>query len=260
MEDYQAAKDLLQGKVILITGASDGIGKTAAMHYAAHGATVILLGRSVKKLEQVYDDIVNQGYPQPAIYPLDLCLANPDQYQELAKRVEKEFSRLDGLLHNAAHLGNLTTIEHYDIKQWYTVLQTNLNARFLLTKACLPLLRKTEQASIVFTTSSIGRTGKAYWGAYSISKFGNEALVQILAEELENTSIRVNCINPGPTRTRLRTRAYPAEDIRKLTPPEQIMPLYLYLMGDDSIAIHGQSLDAQKTASHSGKKEQLITA
>ncbi len=245
MQNYQAATDLLRDKIILVTGATAGIGRAAALHYAKHGATVILLGRSIKKLEQVYDEIIAAKYAEPAIYPLDLSFANPDQYHDLQNRIAKEFSQLDGLLHNAAQIGSLTPIQHYDIKQWYNVLQVNLNARFLLTRACLPLLGKAANASIIFTTSSIGRAGKAYWGAYGVSKFGNEALLQILADELEKTPIRVNCINPGPTRTNLRARAYPAEDPRTLPLPEHIMPIYLYLMGHDSLAVHGQSLDAQ---------------
>jgi len=245
MKSYQAPQTLLDNKIILVTGAGSGIGYEAAKSFAAHGATVILLGRSVKKLENIYDEIVELKYPKPAITPLNLTTASPDDYHDLAINIEKEFGRLDGLLHNAATLGNLTPIEHYDIKQWYTVLQTNLNARFLLTHATIPLLKKSEKASVIFTSSSTGRQGKAYWGAYAISTFGNEGLVQVLAEELENTNIRVNAINPGPTRTSMRAKAYPAENPDKVVLPTELMPHYLYLMGDESSEINGQSTDAQ---------------
>jgi len=245
MKSYQAHKTLLENKIILVTGAGSGIGYEASKTFAAHGATVILLGRTVKKLEKIYDEIVESNHPKPAIYPLNLATANPNDYHDLAVRIDNEFGRLDGLLHNAATLGNLTPIEHYDIKQWYTVLQTNLNSRFLLTHVTIPLLKKSKKASVIFTSSSIGRQGKAYWGAYCISTFGNEGLAQVLAEELENTNIRVNCINPGPTRTPMRAKAYPAESPDKVIPPSEVMPHYLYLMGDESSEVKGQSIDAQ---------------
>ncbi len=249
MQDYQPLPGLLKNKVILVTGSTSGIGRCAAKNFAEHGATVILLGRNVKALEEIYDEIVQLRLAQPAIYPLDLARANPDQYVEMAKRLEENFGRLDGLLHNAAQLGTLTPIEHYDIALWYEVIQINLHSRFLSTRACLPLLRKSPRASVIFTTSEIGKTGKAYWGAYCVSKFGNEAMMQILADELDNTGIRINSINPGPVMTKLRAQAYPAEDKSNLATPDDIMPAYLYLMGADSQHLNGQSIDAQ-TYSH----------
>lgn len=246
MFDYTPSPTLLTDRVILVTGAGDGIGRAAAKSFAAHGATVILLGRTTKKLEAVYDEIEQAGHPQAAIYPMNLEGASPNDYENLANTLESEFKRLDGLLHNASLLGTLTPLELYDINLWYKVMQINLNAPFLLTTACLGLMKRAPDASIVFTSSSVGRKGRAYWGAYSVSKFATEGMMQILADELEtNTTIRVNSINPGATRTAMRAVAYPGEDATSLPLPEAIMPLYLYLMGPDSREVNGQALNAQ---------------
>ena len=241
-----AAADLLKERIILITGAGDGIGKAAAKTFAAHGATVILLGRTTHKLESVYDEIEQAGHPQPAIYPMNLEGASYKDYQDLADRLEQEFGRLDGLVHNAAYLGTLTPLEHYDVMLWYQVLQVNLNAPFLMTQACLRLLRRSKDASVIFTSADVGRKGRAYWGAYSVSKAGLENVMQVLAAEVEtNTFIRVNSIDPGAVRTQLRAHAYPGQNPASLPAPEDIMPLYLYLIGPDSKGINGQLFKAQ---------------
>ncbi len=243
MFDYSPSPTLLADRIILITGAGDGIGRAAAKSFAAYGATVILLGRTTRKLEAVYDEIEQAGHPQPAIYPMNLEGASPNDYESLANTFETEFGRLDGLLHNAALLGTLTPLEHYDVSAWYQLMQVNLNAPFLLTKACLGLMKQAKEASIVFTSSNVGRKGKAYWGAYSVSKFGIEGMMQVLADELEaNTAIRVNSINPGAVRTRMWKEVYPGKEPETVQPPETIMPLYLYLMGPDSREVNGQAL------------------
>ncbi len=243
---YVAPPTLLEGRIVLVTGAGAGIGRAAAMAFAAHGASVLLCGRTTAKLERVYDDIIAAGGPQPAIAPLCLETATEADYRELAERILAEFGRLDGLLHNAGALGERTSIGNYSLASWQQVLQVNLTAAFLLTKAMLPALRQSASASVLFTSSGVGRQGRAFWGGYAVSKFGVEGLSQILAAELEHTStIRVNCINPGATRTAMRAEAYPAEDPLTLSTPEQIMPAYLYLMGSDSATVTGQSLDAQ---------------
>ncbi len=243
MFDYSPSPTLLADRIILITGAGDGIGRAAAKSFAAYGATVILLGRTTRKLEAVYDEIEQAGHPQPAIYPMNLEGASPNDYESLANTLETEFGRLDGLLHNAALLGTLTPLEHYDVSTWYQLMQVNLNAPFLLTKACLGLMKQAKEASIVFTSSNVGRKGKAYWGAYSVSKFGIEGMMQVLADELEaNTAIRVNSINPGAVRTRMWKEVYPGKEPETVQPPETIMPLYLYLMGPDSHEVNGQAL------------------
>ena len=244
MPAYTPAPSLLASRHILITGAGDGIGRAAALACAQHGASVILLGRTAKKLEKVYDDIERQGWPQPAIMTLDLATATPSHYEQLAQTVEKEFGQLDGLLHNAADAGTLTPLEHYTPEMWFRVMQVNLNAAWLLTRACLPLMHKSTDASIVFTTADVGRKGRAYWGAYGVSCFGLEGLMQILADELASAGrVRVNSLDPGIVRTGMRSRLYPGEDRDALPAPETIMPAYLYLLGPDSRDVNGRALD-----------------
>lgn len=243
---YNPPEKCLHGRVILVTGAGSGIGRSAAISFAAHGATVILLGRTVEKLEAVYDEIESAGSPTPAIYPLCLEGATEQDYQAMATNIEQEFGELHGLLHNAGLLGQRTTIANYQAQIWQQVMQVNLNAQFLLTKALLPIMKTADDAAIVFTSSGVGRKGRPFWGAYAVSKFATEGLAQVLAGELDEVSnIRVNCLNPGATRTPMRAVAYPAEDPGTLHTPEQIMPAYLYLLGPESKGISGQSFDAQ---------------
>lgn len=246
MQSYEAPDNLLQGRVLLVTGASDGIGRVAARALAAHGATVVLLGRVLDKLETVYDEIVAAGHPTPAILTLDLSMAGQHECRQVAEVIETTFGRLDGVLHNAAVLGEITPLEMYDPDTWDFVMKVNLRAPFVLTQALLPLLKQAPDASVVMTSSSVGRRARAFWGAYAISKCGVEGLVQMLSDEIANIShIRVNAINPGATRTNMRASAYPGEDPATVKTAEEIMPLYLYLLGPDSIGITGQSFDAQ---------------
>lgn len=245
MQDYQAAPDLLKNKVILVTGATAGIGKELAMTYAKHGATVVLLSRDTRKLEKVYDEIEAAGYPQPAFLPVNLQNNDPQQYQQIAEVIEKEFGHLDALVHNAGDLGLLAPIEHFDEETWFRVMQVNVNAEFLLTKYCIPLLRKSDDASILFTSSGVGRQGRAYWGAYAVSKFATEGMMQVLADELESAHIRVNSINPGATRTKMRANAYPGEDPNTLPTPADLMPAYLWLMDSKACPKTGQAINAR---------------
>lgn len=246
MQNYVAAADLLKDRVLLITGASAGIGRVAALTCAAHGATVILLGRDNDKLNAVYDEIVAAGHPTPAILTLDLSQASAVSCREVAEVIETTFGRLDGILHNAAVLGEITPLEMYDPDTWDFVMNVNLRAPFVLTQALLPLLKQSPDASVVMTTSSVGRRARAFWGAYAISKCGIEGLVQMLSDELAAISaIRVNAINPGGTRTNMRASAYPGENPQSVKTPEELMPLYLYLLGPDSTGLSGQSFDAQ---------------
>ncbi len=240
--DYKPLPNSLSNRVILVTGASRGIGRAVAKAFAKQGATVILLARTIPHLESLYDEIEKSGNPKPAIYPFNLANATPEDYELLHKNIKQHFGKLDGILHNAAMLGSLTSIEHTPLEQWYHVIQVNLHAAFLLTKATLPLLKLSKDASIIFTSSAVAQKARAYWGSYAVSQFGSEALMQILADELEvNTHIRVNSVNPGRVKTALRTAAFPAEDQSKLKMPEDILSFYLYLMSSDSIGITGNS-------------------
>ncbi len=240
-DNWQAPADYLQQRIILITGAGSGIGAAAAVACARHGATVILLDKMVRNLEQVYDTIETSGGPQAAIYPMNLEGAAEKDYLDLAATLETEFGRLDGLLHNAALLGALMPIANFESELWYKVLQVNLNAPFLLTRACLPLLTKSADASVLFNSDRAGRAGKAYWGAYAASKAATENFMQVLADELEsNTAVRVNSIDPGPVATPLRALAYPGEDPASLATPQDVIVPFLYLLGPDSKGISGQ--------------------
>ena len=229
---YLAPMDLLADKIILVTGAGDGIGKVAAMTYAKHGATVILLGRTTQKLEKVYDEIIAEKGAQPAIYPMNLEGASPKDYADLANTLDTEFGALHGVLHNAAMLGAAAPIQHHDIDLWYKVMQINVNAPFLMTRALLPLLKKSRDARIVFTTDD---KDQAYWGAYGVSKTAAMGLMKILADELNTAEnpVRVNAVMPGPVRTRMRARAFPGENPNTLKTPDEIMSAYLYVMGKD---------------------------
>jgi NAD(P)-dependent dehydrogenase (short-subunit alcohol dehydrogenase family) len=241
---YTPSANALTDRVILVTGATRGIGRAVATDLVKHGATVILHGRDAAALEALYQELRPLG-PEPAVAQLDLERAQGDAYNELTEQIESRYGRLDGLLHNAAVLGDRSPIEHYHIELWQRVIHVNLNTVFILTRCLLPLLREAADGSILFTTSGVGHRGRAYWGAYSVSKFGIEGLSQVLADELENTSIRVNCINPGATRTQMRAQAYPAEDRDKLATPESITAAYLYLLGADAKGVRGQRVDCQ---------------
>lgn len=244
-QTFTAPENALRDKVILVTGAGDGIGKEAAITFARHGATVILLGRTVAKLEAVYDAIEQSGGPQPAIIPLDMKGATEANYRDMAATIMDQFGRLDGLLHNASLLGVLSPFGQIDLPTWQDIMQVNVTAQFMMTKALLPVLMAAPQPSVVFTSSGVGRTGRAHWGPYAVSKFATEGMAQVLADEYENSNLRVNVINPGATNTAMRSKAYPAEDKSLLKTAADIMPTYLYLMSDASSHVTGESLDAQ---------------
>jgi len=245
-QNYTYPGDVLRERIILITGASDGIGRALAVHAASLGAQIILHGRSVTKLEKVYDEIeALDGAPRPSIAVMDLTSADANSYQTLASSLTDEFGRLDGLVHNASILGERYSIEQYDAVLWQQVMHVNVTAAFALTQVCLPMLQAAEDSSVIFTSSGVGREGKAFWGAYAVSKFATEGLSQVLANEHRQKKMRVNCINPGATRTKMRLEAYPAEDRDLLKRPEDILATYIYLLGPDSVGVTGESLDAQ---------------
>ena len=232
----------LKDKVILVTGANRGFGLAITMDLSKAGATVIMLGRDLGSLEYAYDAVVDAGYNEPILYPLDLEGATPENYQELQDNVLEKFDKLDGLIHNAAILGAQMPIEQYDIKLWYSTLQINLSAPFMLTQFLIPALVKSEDARILFLSSSVGREARAYWGAYSVSKFGIEGLAKTLSEELEKTNISVNTVDPGKLRTEMRRTAYPAEDSSTVPMPEEKSAAIVYLLSNLSPKMNGEQL------------------
>jgi NAD(P)-dependent dehydrogenase (short-subunit alcohol dehydrogenase family) len=236
----------LDGRVIVVTGATGGLGRVLALACAARGATVVLHGRVVRKLEALYDEIVAAGHPEPSILPLDLATAQADDFANVASALQAQLGRADALVHTAVVLGSLGPIEHQAFDQWLATLRVDLVAPFGLTRALLPLLRAARDASVLFTLDTRGEDPKAYWGGYAIAKAGLSALLRIMADELEDVAnVRVNGVVPGPMRSPLRARTHPGADIRQLPPPEALAPLYLYLVSGQPKAESGGVIDAQ---------------
>lgn len=245
MFNYSIKDACLDNKTILVTGAGAGIGRAAAITYAKLGATVILLGKTVSKLEAVYDEIVALGAAEPAIIPLDLKGATKQNYIDMSATIAGQFGKLDGVLLNASILGELTPFAQMHEQVFNDVMKVNVTAQYLLAQTLIPTLLLAPNASLVFTSSGVGSKGRAFWGQYSISKFATEGMMQVIADEYDSTTLRTNAINPGATRTSMRASAFPAEDKNEIASPEDIMPLYVYLMSDDSLEVNGQTLKAQ---------------
>jgi NAD(P)-dependent dehydrogenase (short-subunit alcohol dehydrogenase family) len=244
--NHTASPTELAGRVIAITGASSGLGRAVALACARHGANVILIGRNTHKLEAVHADIETSGGPEPIIALLDLEKALARDYDQIATAVLDRYGRLDGLLHNAGILGAISPIEHFDVPTWYRVMHINVTAAFALTHVLVPALKRSTDASVVFTSSDVGRHGRAYWGAYAVSKFAIEGLSQVLAAEMEgSTSVRVNTLNPGRARTQMRRQAYPAEDANTLPVPESLTGPYIALLGPASRGVTGGAFNCQ---------------
>ncbi|MBZ1392753.1 MULTISPECIES: YciK family oxidoreductase [Psychrobacter] len=246
IRDFVPPTHCLDGKTILVTGAGDGIGRVAALTYARYGATVLLLGRTSSKLEYVYDEIESLGGKQPAMLPMNLEGATYAEMQQLEGLIDKEVGQLDGILHNAGVLGQLTPLEMYDVDTFAQVMKVNFTATFMLTQALLPLLKDADHGSIVFTSSTVGTHPRAFWGAYALSKQAVEGMSDIFTQETQNTTnLRFNCVNPGATRTNMRAHAYPGENPMSLKTPEDIMAGYVCLMSDASIGVRGQVVELQ---------------
>jgi len=243
--EYQPQPGFLNNRTILVTGASEGIGRQAALSYAQFGARVFLLGRTLSKLQAVQQEIAETGGVPAEIFTFDLISCQEADYQHLAECISEKTTCLDGVLHSAGLLSAITPLANTKVNDWLDLMQVNVTGAFILTRYLLPLMLRAPSASLVFTSSSVGRKGRSGWGAYSVSKFATEGMMQVLAEEHQHTSLRVNCINPGGTRTAMRASAFPQEDPQKLKTPAEIMPVYLYLMGDDSRQQNGISFDAQ---------------
>lgn len=246
MKDYLPRSDLLAGRVILVTGASSGLGRSASLAYARHGATVALLARNADRLETVYDEIVASGGPEPAMFPYDLATADDRSLETLAGTIAHHLKRLDGVLHSAHQFYSLTPLELQTLEQWQALMRVNLIAPFALTRACLPLLKQAPDASIVFTGETHGHHPSAYWGGYAVAKSGLETLTRVWADELNsNEALRVNTLIPGQVATTLRTRTHPGLSPDSLPGIDALMPWYLYLMGEDSRSVRGQIIECQ---------------
>ena len=242
----QSYAESLDGRVVVVTGATGGLGRALALACAARGATVVLHGRIVRKLEALYDEIVSAGHPEPSILPLDLATAQAEDFANAASALQAQLGRTDALLHTAVMLGSLGPIEHQAFDQWLATLRVDLLAPFGLTRALAPLLRAAPDASVVFTLDTRGQEPKAYWGGYAVAKAGLLALFRILADEWENVqALRVNGVVPGPMRSPLRARTHPGDDISRLPAPEAFAPLYLYLIHGQPKAESGGVIDAQ---------------
>ena len=246
MKDYIPRPDLLAGRVILVTGASAGLGRAASLAYARHGATVALLARDEARLEAVYDEILAAGGPEPAMFPYDLAAADDRSLDTLAGTIAHHLKRLDGVLHSAHQFYSLTPLALQTLEQWQTLMRVNLIAPFALTRACLPLLQQSPDASVIFTGETHGHHPAAYWGGYAVAKSGLESLTRIWSDEVgAEANLRFNTLIPGQVATTLRTRTHPGLDPASLPGPDSLMPWYLYLMGEDGRALRGQVIECQ---------------
>jgi len=246
MKDYLPRPDLLAGRVILVTGASSGLGRAASLAFARHGATVALLARNEARLEAVYDEIVAAGGPEPAMFPYDLGAADDRSLETLANTLAHHLKRLDGVLHSAHQFFSLTPLELQTLEQWQTLMRVNLIAPFALTRACLPLLKQAPDASVIFTGETHGHQPGAYWGGYAVAKSGLETLTRIWGDEFATQeNLRINTLIPGQVATTLRSRTHPGLDPETVSGADELMPCYLYLMGEDSRAVRGQIIECQ---------------
>jgi NAD(P)-dependent dehydrogenase (short-subunit alcohol dehydrogenase family) len=238
---FKVEPDCLRGRNILVTGSTSGLGRALAIACARAGATVILSGRNLKKLERVYDEIEQLGAPQPAIAPLDLATAAAPDYDHLAEIIGSEFGALDGLVHSAALLGDRAPLEQYDVPTWCKVLHVNLTAPLILTQVLLPQLRKSSAASVLFVSSSVALRPRPFWGAYAVSKAGVESVRSMLSQELKSISrVRINSVNPGRMRTPMRAAAYPAEDPNSLPSADSVTGAFVYLLSEASREVSGE--------------------
>jgi len=237
---------LLRDRVVIVTGASGGLGRVLSFACARCGATVVLHGRNVRKLEAIYDEIVGAAHPEPIILPLDLATAKAEAFANVASALQAQTGRVDAIVHTAVMLGELGPIEHQAFDTWLATMRVDLLAPFGLTRALLPLLRAAPDASVVFTLDTRGQEPKAYWGGYAVAKAALSALLAILADEWERVAnLRVNGVVPGPMRSPLRAQTHPGDDTMKLPPPEALVPLYLYLLDGQPKSESGGVIDAQ---------------
>jgi NAD(P)-dependent dehydrogenase (short-subunit alcohol dehydrogenase family) len=246
---YHPPPALLADRYILVTGAADGIGRAVCKACANAGATVLALDRKRRRLEVLYDEIVDSGGPEPILIPHDLAQSEPDAYESIAGGIAHDAGRLDGLAHVAGILPGFSALHRLKLEDWSSIMQVNLYAPYLLTRACLPLLHAAETASVVFTSDASGRRGRAYHGAYAVAYGGLERLSEVWADELEiNAAIRFNTLDPGAVGTDMLARNYPGKPLEQAAVPGDVAPAYLYLLGPDSASLSGRAFDAQSPA------------
>ncbi len=241
---YEPSPPDFADRVILVTGATRGIGRALVETLVAMGARVIAHGRSARQLDELHATLLGKG-PEISVAQLDFERAQGDQYNQLTDEIANRYSRLDGLVHNAAILGDRSPLAHYDIGTWQRVLHVNVTAPFILTRCLIPLLLASEDASVIATTSSVGNVAKPHWGAYCVSKFGLEGLAELLAVENENSPIRCNIVNPGKTRTSMRRAAYPGESPETVPEPSTVTGPFLFLLGAASRGVSGKRIDVK---------------
>ena len=226
---------MMEGKTILITGANRGIGKSLAKNFSNIGANIILLGKNEDSLNEVYDEIISCTKTKPLIIESDLDLLDLDGAHQIKKAIVNQYGVLDGLIYNAAKLGKMTSIEDYEDGLWKEIINTNLNSSFLIYKELIPILKAAPSGRIIFTSSGVAEVGKAYWGAYSVSKFAVKGLAEIIRDELDSTSnIKVFNYDPGATKTSMRASAYPGEDPNNLKDPDKLFGDYLWFFSEES--------------------------
>lgn len=253
--DHSPAPGAFAGRAVLVTGAGAGLGRSVAIGAARCGAEVILLGRTVTKLEATHDRIVESGGPPPVMYPMDLAGAGLEDYEELARRVEQAFGGLHGIVHAAAAFSGLAPLAHLEPGDWLRTLHVNLTASYLVTAACLPLLQRRPDSAVVFVGDAVGRRARAYWGAYAVSKAGVEGLAKVLAEEVEAAGApRVACVDPGPMRTALRRRAFPAEPADSVSEPDAVAGGLLFALDPAAPIANGATADIVRTGRRTSRR------
>ena len=231
----------LQDKCAIITGGSKGLGKVLAQKFISEGAKVAICSRNKKELEAVHKQLSSSG---SAVLALPCDISNSQESQKFVEKVLDEFGHVDILINNASRLGPRVSIAEYPLNEWDETVQTNINGSFFITRLVLPAMIRRKSGSIINISSSVGKAGRAKWGAYAVSKFALEGFTQVLAEEVKQYNITVNSVNPGAMATALRREAYPEEDQSLLRTPDQVTDIFVYLASDDGLGISGQSFDA----------------